>query len=214
MKGGTAVHDVVTIAKERADRFGVTNVVVATNTGRSAEDVLAAFGPGYAIIAAGNPSSAHDRGLVHHKGISDETKARLESKGIKVALQDQSFAQRYFDHSGASRTRVSDLQRRMQSPEAFPVLTVVCNVLDWFCDSTRVCIEICCLAADAGVLPTDEDCIAIARPSPKSNCPHAAVVLRPTRTEEVFRGGLRVKDVVLVPGENDHWFSNRPLWQG
>ena len=49
---------------------------------------------------------------------------------------------------------------------------------------------------------------------PKSNCPHAAVILRPTKTEDMFKGALRIKDTVLVRGENDHWFSNEALWQG
>ncbi len=208
------MEDVIQIARERAEKFGVRNVVVATNTGASAEHVLDVFGAGYVIIAAGNPASAHERGLVHHLGISDETKRRLEQKGIRVAFQDQSFAQKHYDHSGASRCGTAELDARMRAPDGFPVLTVVCNVLDWFGDGVRVCIEIAALAADAGVLPTDADCIAIARPGPMSNCPHAAVVLRPARTDDLFRGSLRVKDIVLVPGDNDHWFSNQPLWQG
>ena len=208
------MEDIMKLAKQRADRFGVRTVVVATNTGASAERTLGVFGQGYRIIAAGNPASAHERGLVHHKGISEETKARLQQKGIQVALADQSFVQKYFDHSGESRCTLTGLKERMRSQNPFPLEAVICNTLDWFCDSTRVCIEICCLAADAGVLAVDRDCIAIATPSPKSNCPHAAVILRPAKTEDMFRGNLRVKDIVLVPGENDHWFDNRPLWQG
>ena len=208
------MDDVIQIAKERADRFGVRNVVVATNTGASAERAHGVFGPGYLIIAAGNPASAHERGLVHHQGISDETRSRLEQQGIKVALWDQSFGQKHFDHSGASRCGLAELSDRMRSPDPLHPLTLACNVLDWFCDSTRICIEISALAADAGVLPTAQDCVAIALPSPQSNCPHAAVVLRPARAEDLFRGNLRVKDIALVPGGNDHWFSDQPLWQG
>lgn len=208
------MEDVVTAAKARAEKFGVKTVVVATNTGKSAEHAREVFGAGYLVIAAGNPSTAHDRGLVHHQGISPETKARLEEMGIRVALQDQSFVQQYYDHSGASRYGLADLNEKTRSPDPFPVQAIVCNVLDWFCDGVRVCIEICCLAADADVLSVDEDCIAIATPSPQSNCPHAAVVLRPTKTDDMFRGQLRIKDIVLVPGDNDHWFSNEPLWQG
>jgi len=207
------MKDIMKLAKQRADRFGVRTVVVATNTGASAERALKVFGEGYRIIASGNPASAHERGLVHHKGISGETKTRLQNKGIQVALADQSFVQKYFDHSRESRCMLSELKKRMQSQNPFPLEAVLCNVLDLFCDSVRVCIEICCLASDAGVLTVDRDCIAIATPGPESNCPHAAVILRPDRTEDMFRGNLRVKDILLVPADNDHWFSNRPLWQ-
>ena len=34
------------------------------------------------------------------------------------------------------------------------------------------------------------------------------------RTQDIFRRGFRVKDLLLVPQENDHWFDSRPLWQG
>ena len=153
------MEDIIKLAKQRAGRFGVRTVVVATNTGTSAEHALGAFGQGYRIIAAGNSASAHERGLVRHKGISEETKARLQQKGIQVALAGQFFVQKYFDHSVESRGSLPELNERMWSQNPFPLEAVLCNTLDWFCDSTRVCIEICCLAADAGVLSVDQDCI-------------------------------------------------------
>ena len=70
------------------------------------------------------------------------------------------------------------------------------------------------VAADSGVLPLDDDCISIARPWEASNCPHAAMVLRPAKTRDIFSNTLRVKDLVLVPGPKDHWFDNGPLWVG
>ena len=208
------MQDIMRIAVQRATNFGVKTVVVATNSGASAELALEAFGSGCTINPAGNPSSAHERGLVHHVGVSEATRWRLERKGIRVALRDQSFVQEYFDQTGESRCSLAALADRMRSQDRFPVETVVCNVLDWFCDSVRVCIEICCLDADTGVLPTGADCISIARPSLNSNCPRAAVILRPTKTEDMFTGGLRIKDIALAPGDNDHWFSNEALWQG
>jgi hypothetical protein len=96
----------------------------------------------------------------------------------------------------------------------FNAIAILFNALRWFGDGVQVCMETTWMAADAGVLPLDQDCIAIARPSPASNCPHAAVVLRPTRTEDVFNGSFRIKDLLLVPQANDHWFDSRPLWQG
>ena len=93
-------NDIMQIAVQRANNFGVKTVVVATNSGASAELALEAFGSGCTIIAAGNPASAHERGLVHHVGVSEATRWRLERNGIKVALQDQSFVQEYFDHRG------------------------------------------------------------------------------------------------------------------
>lgn len=71
------------------------------------------------------------------------------------------------------------------------------------------------MAADSGVLPLDEDCIAVQRRiSGDSNMPDTAMILRPAKSQDVFKGALRVKDLVLVPGPKDHWLSNGPLWVG
>jgi len=68
------------------------------------------------------------------------------------------------------------------------------------------------MAADSGLLPLDEDCISIARPSWTEELPRAAVILRPARTRDLFKRGLRVRGLVLIPGLEDKWFNNGPLY--
>lgn len=87
------MQDIIVVAKKRAEALAVTNVVVATITGASVEHALQVFGEGYRFFAVGNPTSAHQKGLVVHKGVSEETCQRLESRGIAVILQDQSLFQ-------------------------------------------------------------------------------------------------------------------------
>ncbi|MEM2906144.1 MAG: hypothetical protein QW057_00670 [Candidatus Bathyarchaeia archaeon] len=50
------------LVKERTDKFSIRNVVVATNSGATANLAHEAFGPDYLIIAVGNSASAHERG--------------------------------------------------------------------------------------------------------------------------------------------------------
>lgn len=223
------MKDIVTLAKERADALGVRNVVVATISGATAELAREVFGPDYLIIAVSNPTSAHERGLVRHVGVSEEMRERLEQKGIKVVLQDQSLGQAIgiggqdFPIGGNSFKiwghyfRGASLQEVIEKagPEGeFNAVAIIFNTLQWLGDGPRVCLEIALMAADSGVLPLDADCIAIARPWEESNCPHAAVILRPTKKEDIFKGQLRIKDLVLVPGPKDHWFNNDPIWVG
>ena len=78
-------------------------------------------------------------------------------------------------------------------------------------DGPSVCLEITLMAADAGALPLDQDCLAISRPRPASRAPDAALVLHPQTTSR-FLNGLRIKDLLLVPREDDHWFCDKPLW--
>jgi len=227
------MKDIVTIAKERADAFGVKNVVVATNSGATADLVHKVFGTNYLIIAVGNPASAHARGLVYHAGVSEATRKSLEQKGIKVVLQDQSLFQavaiggqpfdigdKHFDIWGHCfnvdwSCSLGEVIENAGSKGPFNAVAIVSNTLALFGDGPRVCFEVALMAADSGVLPLDADCISIQRRiGGESNMPDAAMVLRPARTQDIFKGQLRIKDLVLVPGPKDHWFNNGPLWVG
>jgi hypothetical protein len=226
------MKDIIALAKERADAFGIRNVVVSTNSGTTAKMVLEVFGKRYTIIAVGNPESAHERGLVRHKGISEETRRSLELMGIRVVLQDQSLFQAV--SIGGQPYYIGDIDITGPSPNCFKAgvslediikdagprgpynpIAIIYNALQIFGDGPRVCLEVSLMAADSGVLPLDADCISIQRRAGgESNMPDAALVLRPTKTQDIFNGQLRVKDLILVPGPKDHWFDNGPLWVG
>ena len=201
--------NIMTVAKERAETFAVKNVLVATNSGASVRRAYEIFGPQYQIFAVGNPASAHERGLVLHSGISEETRRSLEQKGIKVVLQDQSLFQR----PGLSfvGTSLKEVVRNVRPDGRFNAVSIAYNVLQLFSDGPRVCLEIALMAADSGELPLDADCISIACPSSYCDLPDAAVILRPAKSEDIFKGELRIKDVVLRPTPNDVWFTNSPL---
>ena len=82
-----------------------------------------------------------------------------------------------------------------------------------FSDGPRLCIEIAFMAADAGIVPTDEDIISIDRPLPESGCPHSAMVIRPSRTLDILKNSsFRVKELITVRGWNDKWFNDGEIW--
>jgi len=223
------MKDIITLAKGRADLFGVKNVVVPTNSGATVKAVHDAFGSDYLIIAVGNPSAAAERGLVYHRGVSEVTRKELEEMGIKVVLQDQSIFQAAaiggkpyligsYDVSGQCfntgwSCSLEDVIRQASPTGPFNPVAIISNILHLFGDGPGVCIEVALMAADSGALPLDDDCIAIQRRiDGASNMPDAAMVLRPARTQDIFKGQLRIKDLLLVPGPKDHWFNNGPLW--
>ena len=201
--------DIMTVAKHRAEKFGVKNVLVATNSGASVRRAYEIFGLAYKFFAVGNPASAHERGLVLHSGISEETRRDLEQKGIKVILQDRSL----FQTPGLScyGASLEQVLRKAGTEGRFMAMSVAYNVLQLFSDGPRVCLEIALMAADSGELPLDADCISIACPSSYCDLPDAALVLRPSKSEDIFKGELRIKDLILRPTPNDVWFSNSPL---
>ena len=221
-------------AKQRAERFGVKNVVVATLTGESVRLVRRTFGPDYRLFAVGNPPSAHARGLVYHDGTDEETGRALEEEGVTVILRDQGPFQAIniggqpYDVGGAVpreiwrgahksidawglREDLSEVINKGLRGEVNALWVISQTIASLLGDGPFVCLEITLMAADSGLLPLDQDCLAISRPRPASHAPDAALVLHPQTTQRLL-AGLRIKDVLLFPRTDDHWFCDKPLW--
>jgi hypothetical protein len=201
---------IMEVAQRRAEQFQVNNVLVATNTGKSIRTAQSVFGEGYCFFAVGNPASAHERGLVLHNGINKQVQVELEASGITVVVEDQSLFQRKEVRSFYG-VPFEEIERSCSAKGHINAISILYNTLQLWGDGPRVCLEISLMAADAGVLPLDADCLAIACPSSYCDLPDAAVVLHPAKTENMFTGCLRIKDVALCPTPDDVWFSQRPL---
>jgi len=206
--------EIFTKAKERAEKLSIRNVLVATNTGASVNAAQRTMGTDFRFFAVGNPSSSRDRGLVLHCGISPETEARLEERGITVITQEVSA---FHDLPGnqtfqnANRAYIDRFGHTFGPGEGVP--THICKVMnhvlsEFFGDGPRVCMEIALMAADSGKLPLAEDCMAITLPNGYS---HAALVVHPVRSENLFSTLFRVKDLLLSPSDNDIWFNGGPI---
>jgi len=227
------MKDIVIVAKKRAERFHVKNVVVATNRGASARYVREVFGPNYQIFAVGNPGSAAERRLVYHAGVDEGTRKSLECQGIKVILLDQGLFQaaaiggQPYDlgeevpagiwrgshkmppEDQIGRITLSKVVKKALEGKINALAIIGHTIGSLLGDGPAVCIEVTVMAADSGLLPLNEDCIAIARPK-NVHTPHAVLVLHPAKARDFF--DIRVKDMVIVPQEKDHWFKDKPLW--
>jgi hypothetical protein len=221
-------------AKARAERFGVKNIVVATVQGNTVREVRNEFGGPYTFFAVGNPAAAHERGLVYHDGTTPETKRELEGLGVRVVLMEQgpfqavSIGGQGYDiggqvpetvWQGAHKTfadwdflgHLDQVVNKGLKGEANALWLISQTLGSLLGDGPSVCLEVTLMAADSGVLPLDSDCMAISRPRPASHAPDAALILCPQRTSRLL-SGLRVKDVLLCPRQDDHWFCDKPLW--
>lgn len=201
-------------AQKRAKKLNVRNVLVATNTGRSVLAAQEVMGPDFSLFAVGNPSSSREKGLVLHCGISPETKQKLEARGITVIMREVSAFHGLpsnLTFHNANAAYVERFGRTFQQNEVVPsnICKVMCQVLsEFFGDGPRVCLEITLMAADSGCLPLDEDCMAITTPNGYS---HAALVVHPVKSTELFSTHFRVKDLLLRPSDNDIWFNDGPI---
>jgi uncharacterized protein len=205
---------IFTRARERARQLKVRNVLVATNTGKSIETAQDIMGPDFRFFAVGNPSSSRDKGLVLHCGITEGVRERLEKRGITVITREVPAFHGLHGNStfeNANRAYLQRFGRTFGPDEVAPsnACKVMSHVLsEFFGDGPRVCMEIVLMAADSGRLPLDEDCMAIVTPGGYS---HAALVLHPVKSAELFTTRFRVKDLLLAPSDNDIWFNDGPI---
>ena len=202
--------DVIQVAKERADTYGVKNVLVATaGSGRTAKRALRVFGREYNIFAVGTPPSSREDGLCIMDGISDEKRRELEQLGIRVALHDYSLLMKMrvsiggeavdiSDDSFPENPKLSSLVEGAIAGERGVVARMVQHAFMWFGEGGKVCLEIAFMAADSGCLPLGGPCVAISTP-PDLNVPHACMVLFPAVSEDLFTGRFAIVDMAHVP---------------
>ncbi len=215
------MKDIIDRARAMADRFAINHVVIAS-LGDGARRTTEVFSPDrFQIHAIGNTGDTGNEE-------TENSIAELRGLGINVHRLPPSFFQALsngweWTSGGKTYSFAGDdfhgltLDQLIEKAKADPyagVFQVLYQTLQSpFSDGPRMCIEIAFMAADAGVVPTDEDIITIDRPLRPSNCPHAAMVVRPSRTLDLLKQHrFRVKELVTVPGWNDKWFNNGCPW--
>lgn len=217
------MDDIVRLSRELVARYPVRHVVIAS-LGEGARMTAEVFGvTDYVIHAIGNTWDVEDAAAA-------ERAEGLRRLGVNVHLFGNSLFQAVrkggehrvgetpyeFDGDDFWGCTLDELVARAQDDPHAGVFQVVYQTLQsLFSDGPRMCVEIALMAADAGIVPTDEDILSIDRPLRKSNCPHSAMVLRPSRTQDLLnRNRFRVKQLITVPGWQDQWFGNGPIWSG
>ncbi|TET43154.1 MAG: hypothetical protein E3J60_00960 [Dehalococcoidia bacterium] len=168
--------EVLRIARQRAEELGIKTIVVASTRGDTAVKAMDVL-QGLRVIIV-----THVTGLrgPDTQEFSEKNRKTVESKGGILVTAAHAFA---------------GLSRAMRTKHNMYVLgEVIADTLRIFGQGTKVACEIAMMAADAGVVRTDEDVIAIAGSGQGAD---TAVVLRPVNTHNFF--DLKVKQILCKP---------------
>ena len=163
-------------AKERADELGIKNIVVSSTRGGTAHAALEVF-KGYNVVVVTHVAGFREPGKIE---MSDETVAEIKEKGGKVLTTVHAFG-------GVS----SAIQKKFDTMESG---LLIANVLRMFGQGMKVAPEIIYMAADAGLLPMDEDVISIAGTGKGAD---TAIVAKPAHSGQLF--DLYVKEIIAKP---------------
>ena len=174
--GSENTEAVLRIARQRAEELGIKTIVVASARGNTAVRATDVF-QGLRVIVV-----THVAGFrgPNTQEFTEENRQMVESKGGIILTATHAFA---------------GLSRAMRNKHNMYFLgEIVADTLRIFGQGMKVACEISLMAADAGLVNTDEDVISIAGTSRGAD---TALVLRPVYTHNFF--DLKVKEILCKP---------------
>jgi len=174
--GSQNTDEVLRLAKLRAEELGIKSILVASTTGDTAVKAMEVF-KGAKVVAVSHFTGMREPNF---QEFTEENRQRVVSAGGVVLTTTHTF-------SGLGRA-----MRKKFNMYLFE--EAVANTLRLFGQGMKVVCEITLMAADAGLVRTDEDVIVIGGTSRGAD---TAVVLRPVNSEDFF--DLKVKEILCKP---------------
>ena len=174
--GSENTEEVFRIARQRAKELGIKTVLVASTRGETAVKAVEAF-QGLRVICV-----SHSQGFrqTNAQTFTEENRKIVESRGGIILTATHIFA-------GLSRA-VRD------KFNTYIIGDIVASTLRVLGEGMKVVCEMAMMAADAGLVRTDEEIIAIAGTGRGAD---TAVVLNPVNSQNFF--DLRVKEILCKP---------------
>ena len=164
------------LAKKRAEELGIKNVVVASYTGYSGVKASELF-KNYNLIVSAGMVGFREPNL---ERMMPENRKKIESNGGKIFYHLHSF--------GTLGRAIKQRFGVIQFDE------IIAHVLRLFSQGVKVGCEISCMAADAGLIRTDEECIAIGGAGGGAD---TAIVILPANTHRFF--DTKIREIICKP---------------
>ena len=166
----------ISIARERAEHLKIGKILVASTGGDTALKVVDAF-PGFTVIAVSHVTGMHE---ANTQEFDLEKRRIFESRGGMVLTTAHAFS----GLSAAMRNKYNTYVLGM----------IIADTLRIFGQGIKVACEIALMAADSGMVRTDEDVISIGGTAHGAD---SAIILRPVNSHRFF--DLKVKEILCKP---------------
>lgn len=165
------------MVSQRARELAIGKILVGTCSGKTAFDALEVFDPSLNIIAVTHMTGYRKP---NYQELSEEARQDLESKGVSVLTCQHAFG-------GVGRGVRNKLS-------TYQVDEIIAYTLRTFGQGTKVAIELALMAADAGLVRTDEDVISVGGTVKGAD---TALLLQPANSFKLF--DLKVKEIICKP---------------
>lgn len=164
------------IAKARADELGIKTILVATTSGETGARA-AEFFEGYKLVVVTHSTGFREP---NEQELREENRAAIERAGAKILTCQHAFG-------GVGRA----VRKKLGTYELEEIIAYTLRI---FGEGMKVVCEIALMAADAGLVRTDEEVIAIAGTGRGAD---TAVVLVPANAQTFF--DMRILEILCKP---------------
>ncbi len=177
--GESNTASTLSLARERAGALGIKTIVVASTVGKTAVKAVEVL-QGFKVIVVTHTAGFREPNT---QEFTDDNRKIVEEKGGVILTTTHAFG-------GVQRA----LATSMPPAPSSAIGDVVAMTLRMFGQGMKVACEIAAMAADAGLVRTDEEIVAIGGTGRGAD---TAVVLQPDYVHRLF--GLRVKEIICKP---------------
>ena len=174
--GSANTERTLEIAKRRAEQLGIKTIVVASTSGETGVKAVKVFANYKVVVvthAAGFPAPDVQE-------LTQQNRAKILEKGGTILTATHAFG-------GVGRA----VRRRFHT---YQVDEIIAQTLRVFGQGAKVACEIALMAADAGLIRTDEEIISIGGTASGAD---TALVVKPAHTHDFFE--LKVREVLCKP---------------
>jgi len=174
--GKENTQETLRLAKLRADQLGIRNIVVASYTGYTGAIASEVF-KGYNLVVSA--------GMM---GFQEPNKARMNAEYLRKMEENGAKVFYHLHAFGGLGRAVKNKFGAIQVDE------IIAHTLRLLSQGVKVGCEIACMAADAGLIRTDEECTAVGGSGEGAD---SAVVLLPANTHRFF--DTRIREIICKP---------------
>jgi len=174
--GSANTEETLNVAKRRAEELGIKTIVVASTSGETGLKAVKMLA-NYRVVVV-----THTTGFQapDTQELTSQNRAKILEKGGTILTATHAFG-------GVGRA----VRRRFNT---YQVDEIIAQTLRAFGQGTKVACEIVLMAADAGLIRTDEEIISIGGTASGAD---TALVVKPAHTHDFFQ--LKVKEVLCKP---------------
>lgn len=174
--GPENTKETLRLAKERAEELGIKNIVVASTKGGTGVEASEVF-RGYNVVVVTHATGFRAPDV---QELLPENRDLIERTGAKILTATHAF-----------RTLGRAIFKKFGTIQ---MEGIVANILRIFGHGMKVACEITCMAADGGLIRTDQEVVAIGGTGGGAD---TAVVLKPCNTHAFL--DLKIKEIICKP---------------